>query len=127
MNGYGIFFWKDGRIYKGYYKDDKKHNFGMYYKSEGKKYEGYWENGAQKNLGRYTKSEDLFKLGIWNENALQEHFTSDFPDFEEKMNEIEEAIEQTNIQVDNIIQNLRECFGIFLPNSSIEDFLQINE
>jgi hypothetical protein len=124
MNGYGIFFWKDGRIYKGYYKDDKKHSFGMYYKSEGKKYEGNWENGSQKNLGKYTKVEGNFKLGIWNENNLVDYYREDHEKFKAKFKEIEDCIEETNQQVDIVVENLRECFSIFLPDSKIEDFLE---
>lgn len=30
MDGRGIYKWKDGRIYNGEYKDDKKHGYGIY-------------------------------------------------------------------------------------------------
>ena len=58
MNGTGLFLWKDGRKYKGQYKEDKKSNFGCYYGTDEKKYEGIWENGIQKGLGRFTKKDN---------------------------------------------------------------------
>ena len=42
MDGYGIFSWTDGRIYKGEYLDDKKHGYGKFYWPDGKKYKGTW-------------------------------------------------------------------------------------
>ncbi len=45
MDGRGIFKWKDGSIYEGDYKDNKKHGFGKYIDKEGKTYEGGWKNG----------------------------------------------------------------------------------
>ena len=121
MNGYGVFFWKDGRIYKGCYKDDKKDEFGMYYKSQGKKYEGFWVNGAQNNLGKYTKSDGAFKFGMWKDNILD--ITFEGKEFEEKLKLIESCIEETNFKVNESVENLRDCFSIYLPNSKIEDFL----
>ena len=31
MNGYGEFFWKDGKKYFGYYNNDKKNGFGIFF------------------------------------------------------------------------------------------------
>jgi hypothetical protein len=30
MNGQGEFTWPDGRIFQGYYKDDKKEGYGIF-------------------------------------------------------------------------------------------------
>jgi hypothetical protein len=30
MHGYGVYTWKDGRRYEGYYEMDKKHGYGVY-------------------------------------------------------------------------------------------------
>lgn len=124
MNGYGLFFWKDGRIYKGAYKEDKKHLFGMYYKPDGKKYEGNWNNGSQSGIGKYTKKDGSYKLGDWNENNLVEKYEEDNEKYSTLMSQIEEDIENTNLKVDEIIDNLRQCFSIYLPNSQIEEFLE---
>ena len=45
MHGYGIYTWRDGRRYEGYYKDDKKEGFGIYIWEDGRKYEGEWVDG----------------------------------------------------------------------------------
>ena len=78
MNGLGLFLWKDGRKYKGEYKDDKKYNFGCYYGNDDKKYEGFWDNGIQKDLGKFTKKDGSFKLGYWQENQLLSIILDDF-------------------------------------------------
>ena len=53
MHGFGIYTWKDGRVYEGEYKDDKKHGFGIYTWSDGRRYCGYWGKGKQHGLGTY--------------------------------------------------------------------------
>lgn len=43
--GYGEFYWPDGRCYKGYWKDGKQHGRGVY-KGNGKgQMEGEWQDG----------------------------------------------------------------------------------
>jgi hypothetical protein len=123
MNGFGIFLWKDGRSYKGEYKDDKKHNFGMYYGNEGKRYEGFWEAGSQKLLGKYTKRDSSFKLGYWNENQLVSAIT-DENEIAQKLLEIDKLIEDTSSKVAESIQSLRILYGNFLPNIEFESFLE---
>ena len=45
MEGYGVFTWNDGRIYKGNYLNDKKEGFGDFYWPDGRCYKGNWKNG----------------------------------------------------------------------------------
>lgn len=123
MNGFGIFFWKDGRTYRGEYKDDKKHNFGMYYGNESKRYEGFWEKGSQKNLGKYTKRDGSFKLGLWDENQLVSAIT-DEKEIAVKLSQIDEMIEETNSKVDIVMSNLKLLFNSFLPNIEFETLLE---
>ncbi len=118
-----MFLWKDGRSYKGEYKDDKKHNFGMYYGNEGKRYEGFWECGAQKNLGKYTKKDSSFKLGFWNENQLATHITEE-NEIAKKLSEIDEFIEETLHRVNYVINSLKYLFNNFLPNIEFDSLLQ---
>ena len=123
MNGFGMFLWKDGRSYKGEYKDDKKHNFGMYYGNEGKRYEGFWECGAQKNLGKYTKKDSSFKLGFWNENQLATHITEENI-IANKLSEIDEFIEETLHRVNYVMASLKSLFNNFLPNIEFDSLMQ---
>ena len=30
MDEFGLYTWSDGRMYDGFYKDDKKHSYGIY-------------------------------------------------------------------------------------------------
>ncbi len=45
MIGVGQFTWKDGRIYNGDYKNDKKNGYGVYEWPDGRKYKGRWVDG----------------------------------------------------------------------------------
>ena len=40
MDGSGVFTWKDGRVYKGEFKNDKKHGQGYIKYPDGRKYKG---------------------------------------------------------------------------------------
>jgi len=127
MNGYGIFFWKDGRVFKGNYKEDKKNEFGIYLKPEGKKYEGYWKNGSQSSLGRYRKKDGTVKLGIWNDNNIIEQYTPNTEFYNMKNVEIDGNIKETNIKIDEIINQMRAIFIIYLPNTDLDDFIKLED
>jgi len=45
MDGKGEFIWVDGRVYKGEYKNDKKHGYGEFHWADGRIYKGNWKNG----------------------------------------------------------------------------------
>lgn len=126
MNGLGFFFWKDGRSYKGEYKDDKKHNFGIYYGNENKMYQGFWEGGSQKNLGKYIKKDGSFKIGYWNENKLVTPITND-KEIAGKLSEIDIHIEETLNNVNQVMTNLKQLFANYLPNIQFESLLEFNE
>lgn len=123
MNGFGVFLWKDGRSYKGEYRDDKKHNFGMYCGNEGKRYEGNWEQGSQKKLGRYTKKDGSFKLGYWEENQLVNSITNE-SEIAQKLAEIDKNIEETQIKVAEVVKSLKIIFNNYLPNLEFETLLE---
>jgi len=123
MNGYGIFLWKDGRFYKGEYKDDKKHNFGMYFGNEGKSYEGFWEGGSQKNLGKYTKKDGSFKLGYWDENKLISPITNE-NEIAQKMLEIDKYVDDSLSRVSDVVDSLKILFANYLPNLEFDSILE---
>lgn len=64
MNGRGIYLWKDGRKYEGFYLNDKKHGYGIYIWPDGRVYLlfyfrnmkviGIMENNLEK-VGMYYK------------------------------------------------------------------------
>ena len=68
-NGYGVYKFSDdweGDIYKGNFKDGKRHGYGTYYWSEGSKYEGNWSNGNQHGEGKYTFADGEVTEGEWS-------------------------------------------------------------
>ena len=122
MNGHGIFFWKDGRSYKGEYKDDKKHSFGIYYGNGEKRYDGFWEEGVQKNLGKYTKKDGSFKIGYWDDNQLIRPILSE-KEMSVKLAEIDSNIEDTNKKISFVLYNMKALFVNYLPNIEFESLL----
>jgi hypothetical protein len=42
MEGYGKFKFSDGKMYEGFYKNDKKEGYGVFSWTNGKKYMGQW-------------------------------------------------------------------------------------
>ena len=65
MHGHGLYVWKDGRRYEGYYEFDKKHGFGVYEWADGRKYEGNWGHGKQHGQGRYVLADGKVRVGVW--------------------------------------------------------------
>jgi hypothetical protein len=107
MNGFGMFYWKEGMIYQGEYKEDKKNNFGVFSDEKGKKYEGYWEKGVKSKLGKYTKTNGQVEIGYWNNNQTFEIIT-DENELEIKKNEIEKCIAETKQKVNVVLLSLQE-------------------
>ena len=48
MQGYGVFYWNDGRKYEGQFEDNKQHGFGKYTLQDGTIKYGIYENGIRK-------------------------------------------------------------------------------
>lgn len=121
----GLFLWKDGRKYKGEYKEDKKFNFGCYYGNDDKKYEGFWDNGIQKELGKFTKKDGSFKLGYWQENQLISAII-DEADIAQKLTLIDNLVEENESKLQVVFDKLRTLFETYLPNIPLEKFLEFN-
>ena len=66
MHGEGLFTWPDcGKVYKGEYRDDKKHGYGEISWPDGRKYAGQWVNGKQHGHGTYVSSKGETVQGEW--------------------------------------------------------------
>ena len=74
MEGMGIYTWQDGRMYKGQYKDDKKHGYGVYSWADQRLYQGMWFKGKQHGLGIYTVPSSEAKCGLWEDGKRIEWF-----------------------------------------------------
>ncbi len=64
MDGYGEYYWTDGRRYLGFYENDKKDGFGMYVWNDERFFIGFWRNRKQQGIGKYTGS-GVTKYGEW--------------------------------------------------------------
>lgn len=73
--GYGETSWSDGKVYKGHYKDDKKHGSGTFMWENGRTYEGEWFNGKQHGKGVLIVNGER-KEGVW-ENGKRIRFSDD--------------------------------------------------
>ena len=74
MNGYGEFFWRDGKRYLGYYLNDSKEGFGIYYWDNSKRFFiGFWKNGKQEGIGKIV-SEKKVKYGYWSKGEKLKSF-----------------------------------------------------
>lgn len=90
MEGYGEFFWSDGKKYKGFYKNDKKEGFGIFYWANPPRiYIGYWKNGKQDGIGKYLSSKHN-KFGKWEDGERKKWYNNSEEAFEgnyKKLNE----------------------------------------
>ena len=78
MSGSGIYKWNDGRVFKGQYKDDKKHGYGVYTWADERQYCGYWYMGKQHGIGTYfIKKENKLKYGLWEDGRRKEWFNEE--------------------------------------------------
>ena len=76
MDDFGIYTWQDGRMYEGFYKEDKKHGYGVYTWSDQKKYSGWWHQGKQHGLGVFISREGgKRKFGVWEDGKKVRWFT----------------------------------------------------
>jgi hypothetical protein len=94
MDGYGEYYWTDGRRYLGFYENDKKDGFGMYVWNDERFFIGFWRNGKQQGIGKYTGS-GVTKYGEWLNGKRLKWFDDD-----------REAIEL----IDNYHQEYKEFF-----------------
>ncbi len=77
MDDFGIYSWQDGRMYEGFYFEDKKHGYGVYTWSDSKRYAGWWSEGKQHGLGIFISKEGKKKLGIWEDGKKVRWFNSE--------------------------------------------------
>lgn len=77
MDEFGIYTWQDGRMYEGFYKDDKKHGWGVYTWSDQKRYAGWWSHGKQHSLGIFISKDGKRKPGIWQDGKKVKWFTAE--------------------------------------------------
>ena len=76
MDGYGEFYWNDGKKYFGFYKKDKKEGFGFHYLLNDSFYIGFCKDGQRSGLGKYIKG-DSVKYGFWKNGKKEKFFENE--------------------------------------------------
>lgn len=65
-NDYGVYIWKGGEKYVGYWKDGKQDGNGTYYYSNGAKFKGTWKLGEKDGVGFFTDAKGKTSEIVWN-------------------------------------------------------------
>ena len=70
-HGKGLFIWKDGETYLGYWANDKREGEGTNTYANGNTYQGNYKNGKKEGLGEYRWKNGDFYSGYWK-NDMKE-------------------------------------------------------
>ena len=68
-DGFGEFDFADGRKYVGFYKEDKKDGFGIFYLNDNNFSLNFWKNGKRNGLGKCFEGNDV-NYQIWEDNKI---------------------------------------------------------
>ena len=84
-NGFGELIWPDGKKYVGFYLEDQKDGFGIYYIKKYCFIISFWKNGKRHGLGKYIKGEQInyqnwINNELINENMNEVDFMNSFTD-----------------------------------------------
>ncbi|KAA0196443.1 Radial spoke head 1 [Fasciolopsis buskii] len=67
-NGEGIYRFKNGARYDGFYRENKKHGTGTFYYPDGAVYQGNWTEGLRNGKGKYTYINGDVYDGEWRDH-----------------------------------------------------------
>ena len=70
-HGKGLFIWKDGETYLGYWANDKREGDGTNTYANGNTYQGNYKNGKKEGFGEYRWKNGDFYSGYWK-NDMKE-------------------------------------------------------
>ena len=65
----GICYYDSGLIYKGEWKNSKRHGTGMSISEDGDKFVGNWQKGDRKGEG-YLQNDFMRIAGFWEKNII---------------------------------------------------------
>lgn len=66
-HGQGVYIWRDGTVYRGYWNKDLEHGYGEKLFANGDIYRGYWKNGAFDGKGTYIWKDGHTYEGQWQD------------------------------------------------------------
>jgi len=76
MSGLGLFSWKDGQKYFGFWKDDKLHGKGRFTWRNGDSFLGSYENDLKSGEGAYYfKAKNSYLNGVWKNGKKEGSFS----------------------------------------------------
>merc|ERR1712117_683435 len=58
--GFGVYTWKDGKVYEGMWKDGERHGKGEQTSPLGDRYIGGWKNGKRNGQGVHNFQTEMF-------------------------------------------------------------------
>lgn len=79
-HGYGIFIWKDGSKYEGFWHNGKAFGRGRLIHSDGGVYEGDWENDKANGKGIYYYKDNSIYEGDWKDDKHHGYGVEKCPD-----------------------------------------------
>jgi len=70
MEGKGIYEYSDGRIYEGYFEDNKRNGIGKFIWPDGREFCGPWKNGKQDGIGKLKGKDGIERTGQWSDGKF---------------------------------------------------------
>ena len=80
LNGFGVYYFSDGRKYCGEWNNNYMEGFGIYLWNNKKKYYGFFKKGVKHGFGIFYLLNDKFLIGFWKEgkqNGFVKHINGD--------------------------------------------------
>ena len=77
MQGYGTYYYPDGSVYRGEWKNNQHDGNGVFEFANGTRYEGTWKNHLMQGHGEYTdhlqrKWRGEFRRGLFDSRAQKD-------------------------------------------------------
>jgi hypothetical protein len=120
-NGYGVYLSRNGDIYKGNWKNGKRHGQGTCTYANGEMYEGLWQHDQFNGRGVFTDKDGKVQKGLWEEG----NFIGEI-DF--KKNLLFELLgkHKSNEQVRLLIENYSKSFEVRQQSFDNQEYLFSN-
>ena len=119
MEGYGEYHMSEGKIYFGFYKNDKRDGFGIHYFPKDTFYVGFWKEGKQNGFGKYIHNGTI-KYCFWNMGKKEKVYQNEEEFFDNIGEEEKRCEEFFRWDIDKLKEYLR-FEGYYHENDNLED------